>query len=328
MGLDNPKDCPMTHRLALFLIATTVASTLTPSARAEDWLIRGTFTMDSTGCANSSLNDVVGNVNGWQILLPDTTTVLLDGVAGKELLVGSTSWEFEFTGTDATLLNADAGDLFTQGGHDTTGFLSISEEAAHTGAHFYIWPTYTDNGVYFEVSCPGYIAPLDGDGFPLLEAFVEEPCAATLHDNRGDLCNVYVDGTQSHTSLSTEIVISGDDDDAADDDDDTTSGDDDDTTSGDDDDTTSGDDDTSGIGDDDSEAVGPFEGDDPGECDDGADNDRDGLFDCDDPECEGAPDCQGGCNCALADHRAHATAAGSVLLGLGLGLMGALRRRR
>ena len=34
-----------------------------------------------------------------------------------------------------------------------------------------------------------------------------------------------------------------------------------------------------------------FEGDEPGECTDGADNDRDGLFDCDDPGCEGAPDC-------------------------------------
>lgn len=35
------------------------------------------------------------------------------------------------------------------------------------------------------------------------------------------------------------------------------------------------------------------EGDDPGECDEGADNDRDGLFDCNDPDCEGAPGCGG-----------------------------------
>ncbi len=35
-----------------------------------------------------------------------------------------------------------------------------------------------------------------------------------------------------------------------------------------------------------------FEGDDPGECADDADNDRDGLFDCDDPECAGAAACQ------------------------------------
>jgi len=41
-----------------------------------------------------------------------------------------------------------------------------------------------------------------------------------------------------------------------------------------------------------------FEGDDPGECGDGADNDLDGLFDCNDPDCSGAPLCAdglGGC---------------------------------
>ncbi len=36
-----------------------------------------------------------------------------------------------------------------------------------------------------------------------------------------------------------------------------------------------------------------YEGDDPGECSDGADNDADGAFDCDDPGCFGAPVCQG-----------------------------------
>ena len=34
-----------------------------------------------------------------------------------------------------------------------------------------------------------------------------------------------------------------------------------------------------------------FEGDEPGECSDGADNDQDGLFDCLDPNCMGAPSC-------------------------------------
>ena len=34
-----------------------------------------------------------------------------------------------------------------------------------------------------------------------------------------------------------------------------------------------------------------YEGDEPGECSDGADNDRDSLWDCDDPDCAGSPDC-------------------------------------
>ncbi len=44
---------------------------------------------------------------------------------------------------------------------------------------------------------------------------------------------------------------------------------------------------------DDDDDAAPAEGDDPGECSDGADNDADGLFDCDDPDCAGSPDCQG-----------------------------------
>jgi hypothetical protein len=39
--------------------------------------------------------------------------------------------------------------------------------------------------------------------------------------------------------------------------------------------------------------VAEYEGDEPGECSDRADNDRDGLFDCDDPGCAGGPDCAG-----------------------------------
>ena len=30
----------------------------------------------------------------------------------------------------------------------------------------------------------------------------------------------------------------------------------------------------------------------PGECTDGADNDQDDAYDCDDSDCSGAPDCQ------------------------------------
>ncbi len=36
-----------------------------------------------------------------------------------------------------------------------------------------------------------------------------------------------------------------------------------------------------------------YEGDNAGECADGADNDRDGDFDCDDPDCAASPDCDG-----------------------------------
>lgn len=43
-----------------------------------------------------------------------------------------------------------------------------------------------------------------------------------------------------------------------------------------------------------------IEGNEPGECEDGADNDLDGAFDCDDEQCAPSPVCQGatGCDCA------------------------------
>ena len=41
------------------------------------------------------------------------------------------------------------------------------------------------------------------------------------------------------------------------------------------------------------EKLDDYEGDDPAECTDGADNDRDGMFDCDDPGCQGSPLCDG-----------------------------------
>jgi len=38
--------------------------------------------------------------------------------------------------------------------------------------------------------------------------------------------------------------------------------------------------------------IAEYEGDEAGECSDAADNDRDGLFDCDDDGCDGSPDCE------------------------------------
>ena len=47
-----------------------------------------------------------------------------------------------------------------------------------------------------------------------------------------------------------------------------------------------------GGGDDSDTEIVLYEGDEPGECSDGADNDKDGLFDCDDDQCAGSPVCK------------------------------------
>jgi hypothetical protein len=98
--------------------------------------------------------------------------------------------------------------------------------------------------------------------------------------------------TQNPRSSDDDDVTADDDDSGLDDDDDTSLDDDDDTSPGDDDDTSPGDDDDTSPGDDD-DSVNNYEGDQPGECSDGADNDQDGLFDCNDPDCFGSPDCSG-----------------------------------
>ncbi|MFH1466914.1 MAG: MopE-related protein [Pseudomonadota bacterium] len=49
----------------------------------------------------------------------------------------------------------------------------------------------------------------------------------------------------------------------------------------------------SGCGEKDDTDTPLWEGKNPGECTDGADNDGDGLYDCDDDDCAGSPDCQG-----------------------------------
>ena len=121
----------------------------------------------------------------------------------------------------------------------------------------------------------------------------------------------------------------GDDDDAAGDDDaaddDDSSGDDDDDDTSDDDD--SADDDDAADDDNDDVAHDPWanEGDDPGECADGADNDLDGDYDCSDSECGSSPACenQGGCSVSQL-----APSASGMVGALSLFLLGFLGTRR
>lgn len=87
---------------------------------------------------------------------------------------------------------------------------------------------------------------------------------------------------------------------------------------------------------DDDDATPNFEGDEPGECDDGADNDQDGAFDCEDEDCWGSTDCEdeeppGGCAEAGGRNRGRNLVSGLhpvARLGMLLAVVGGLTLRR
>ena len=71
-----------------------------------------------------------------------------------------------------------------------------------------------------------------------------------------------------------------------------------------------------------------YEGDDPGECSDGADNDQDGQFDCDDAACKGSPDCNAEAGTDIEEIESGGIPSISLLSGAMLLIIIALFRRR
>jgi hypothetical protein len=71
-----------------------------------------------------------------------------------------------------------------------------------------------------------------------------------------------------------------------------------------------------------------YEGDDPGECSDGADNDQDGQFDCDDAACKGSPDCKTGAGTDIEEIESGGIPSISLLPVIGLLVLITIIRRR
>ena len=78
----------------------------------------------------------------------------------------------------------------------------------------------------------------------------------------------------------------------------------------------------------DSTSDNTYEGDDPGECSDGADNDQDGQFDCDDAACKGSPDCKAGAGSDIEEIESGGLSSISLIPVIGLLALITIIRRR
>jgi hypothetical protein len=121
----------------------------------------------------------------------------------------------------------------------------------------------------------------EGESVPFNVLAVDYTMSATPRPYRSEDFVCGLTGGRYYESVLPVSWGELDDDDVSDDDDMTPPSDDDDATSPQSD-------------DDDAEEVDQYEGDETGECSDGADNDRDGWFDCTDQGCFGSPSCSEG----------------------------------
>jgi hypothetical protein len=184
-------------RLATLLSIGALAL-IAASATALDLEITGTFTMESTqGTPGADLAAILGNENSWSIALQDVqfvcdpVTCFFPPLMGTVQYLLAASFSFQFSGPDATLLNAEVGQHFTQGGlYPHLAFLSVSSGDCdpYQQVTFYIFPSDPEDGVYMEVNAYAPVGTFseDLDGCPSIEPFLLDASSVALFDRRGD----------------------------------------------------------------------------------------------------------------------------------------------
>jgi len=168
-------------------------------AHGSDLQISGTFNMNSTWWGSgSNLESIIGNNNGWNVTLYDVTTtnyIRTDPVddPAYQTRVHAASFDFQFTGQDATFLNSEVGQYFTQGGwtgvNDLYLVYSYSTQPFNNEIIFLITPTDPSTGVSFnsDIVVPSGFFTLDDQGFPIIEPVLVSGGNAFLYDDRGGI---------------------------------------------------------------------------------------------------------------------------------------------
>ena len=183
--------------VALAIVASAVL--LVGQAGADNVTMGGTFTMNFVaGTPGDDLLVIVGNENSWVIWLEGVEFVCTEELCpyDHETVMVTTlhaaSFEFEFFGPDAAVLNSEVADQFTQGGIGADGYFEVEADDCFSfldmDLMFYIWPDVTSEGVYWQVDGHGTVDdfPLDDDGCPIIGAFQLDATQTILFDRRGE----------------------------------------------------------------------------------------------------------------------------------------------
>jgi hypothetical protein len=184
------RECARVLTVALATVA--IGALLVGQAGAADVRMGGTFTMNAVaGTPGSDLLPIVGNENSWTILLHGVEFECAEERPERRKFTSlyASSFEFEFFGPDAEILNTEVAQQLTQGGLDGGGYFEVStDDPSIPGIrfHFYIWPDVPSEGAYWEVDGPGSEDdfPLDGDGCPIVGAFELDAYQTALLDRR------------------------------------------------------------------------------------------------------------------------------------------------
>ena len=152
----------------------------------------GTVTIDQqTGPAGlSPLDAIMGNTLGWEMRITNSTFEYQEESGGfgtqyKTTLRGD-SFEFEFSGPDAALLNAEIGSQITRGAFlGGAVFEAVSDSMTGQSAAVYVLPNSTLDGVYVEIPVEQTF-PLDASGYPVVTGFTNSRSLMMIRDSRFD----------------------------------------------------------------------------------------------------------------------------------------------
>lgn len=200
-------------QMAALLTAAALCSTALPAA-AEDFVVHGTFTLDSAACG-SSLDDAIGYEHTFDWALRDVTYSFADEGAQPNVMsvtqVHAADWDVTFSGPYSTLLNEEVSQYLMQGagnyGADTLMSLSGPAGGESWMMSFALAPDDPADGVSLRAFSAAFVpsTPTNAEGRAVLGPMTAQVRMA-LQDQRAGLgCTIWA----SQTVLEIDYAQAG-----------------------------------------------------------------------------------------------------------------------